>query len=273
MEDDGSICSLFASEEREAIEEKSFSVAGVTVHVAAVPSHFQHGGATAIMLWPASSILNQFLAAAAEELRRSERMLELGAGVGLNAIVAAKLLPGVRVVATDGEEESVALIERNLRRNGVEAQCVARALRWGRPEARAFAAELAASASAPTFDHVVGSDLIYSPGSLYPLFDTVDELLAGRTPDPAPAPRVDAEKALYRESSLREAVAALRAGPCFVLAYTTRGVPDDEVPRAAAAAGFPACLRVPIDAASFEYSGNRRLTHLLVFPRAAPGLE
>lgn len=63
--------------------------------------------------------------------------VEVGAGIGLCAVVAARL--GMQVVATDGDERIVGLIESNLGRNQV-ASSLARAtrLRWGEADAMAL---------------------------------------------------------------------------------------------------------------------------------------
>jgi len=75
-------------------------------------------------------------------------VLELGSGTGLAAIMAAKL--NARVHATDGDENSVALITRNIERNHVMGTCTPMRLLWGE-NTYLF----------PHADHVIGSDIVY----------------------------------------------------------------------------------------------------------------
>src|SRR3954451_20735942 len=72
-------------------------------------------------LVPYSSVLWRSGVALACELAEAElsgrRVVELGCGLGLPSLVAARA--GADVLATDGDEEALALLERNAHANGL----------------------------------------------------------------------------------------------------------------------------------------------------------
>ena len=75
-------------------------------------------------------------------------MLELGCGLGLPSLAAARL--GAAVLATDWADDAIELLRRNAERNGVSLR-VAR-VRWSEPELLLRAAP---------WDLVLGADLLY----------------------------------------------------------------------------------------------------------------
>jgi 2-polyprenyl-3-methyl-5-hydroxy-6-metoxy-1,4-benzoquinol methylase len=91
------------------------------------------------VLWPAARAL----------AKRS--VLELGCGLALPALVAAKL--GARVTATDLHPDVPAFLARNLELNGLAAD----AIEYREHDWRAAALER-------TFDLVLGSDILYEAG-------------------------------------------------------------------------------------------------------------
>lgn len=96
-------------------------------------------------LWPSGMLLAEVLAARAW---RGRRVLELGCGLGLASIVAARA--GARVTATDWSPASVAATADNAARNGVELETAV--ADWDRP------GNLLADAP---WDLVVGADILY----------------------------------------------------------------------------------------------------------------
>ena len=93
-------------------------------------------------IWPSARALATSLAG--RELR-GRSLLELGCGLGLPSLVAAR--GGARVLATDQHPDALALLAENVARNGLEV--AGSALDWRDGEAG-------------TFDHVVASNVLYA---------------------------------------------------------------------------------------------------------------
>lgn len=96
-------------------------------------------------LWPSGNLLAEVLSG---RQWRGSRILELGCGLGLSSIVAARA--GARVTATDWSEASVAATADNAARNGVELETAV--ADWDRPD------NLLAGAP---WDLVIGADVLY----------------------------------------------------------------------------------------------------------------
>lgn len=109
------------------------------------------------------------------ELVRGKRVLELGAGTGICSIAAAKL-GAERCVATDGDEEVVTLLAKNVQVNDVQAQVSAHSLFWGDAASTdALLKEIPdVFASA---DVVLAGDVLYKSELLPLLFATVMQAL------------------------------------------------------------------------------------------------
>ena len=91
------------------------------------------------------------------------RVVELGCGLGVPSVVAARA--GAEVLATDGSDEALELVERNARENGVEV-ATARA-DW------AAADDLVARGP---FDLVLAADVLYDRASVAPLLSLLPRL-------------------------------------------------------------------------------------------------
>lgn len=110
-------------------------------------------------LWPAAVTLARHLAEASYP---PTRVLELGAGLGLPAITAARL--GHRVLATDYEPDALSFLAENAARNGVGL------------ETRLF--DLRDEPLEERFPMILASDLLYEARQVQPLAAAVDRLLA-----------------------------------------------------------------------------------------------
>ena len=97
-------------------------------------------------LWPSAVALARLLA---RRPLTGRRVLELGCGLGLPAIVAA--LCGGRVLATDWSPESVAMTARNAARNDAPVETAV--FRW----------DAAPETLGPPWPLVLASDLLYEP--------------------------------------------------------------------------------------------------------------
>jgi predicted nicotinamide N-methyase len=91
------------------------------------------------------------------------RVLELGCGLGLPSLAAAKR--GGEVLATDWAEDAIGLLRRNAERNGVFLR-VAR-VRWSEPEPLLRAAP---------WDLVLGADLLYEARNAEQLAELLPQL-------------------------------------------------------------------------------------------------
>jgi len=155
---------------------------------------------TGLTLWKASRYLCDYTIRRASDLR-GKRVLELGAGLGLNGILAHRL--GARsVVVTDGDSDAMIELRRNIasnrrrRRPPGPSSVSAAQLIWGEESARAFleretttianassddddegGGSSASASSSSRFSIVLASDVVYAPQVIDPLFETVDALL------------------------------------------------------------------------------------------------
>jgi predicted nicotinamide N-methyase len=92
-----------------------------------------------------------------------DRVLELGAGLGLPSLAAA--LRGAEVLATDWADEAVALLRENAARNGIALR--AERVRWDEPEL--------VVREAP-WDLVLGADVLYEERNAHQLLELLPRL-------------------------------------------------------------------------------------------------
>ncbi|KAF0748456.1 hypothetical protein AaE_007343 [Aphanomyces astaci] len=152
---------------------------------------------TGLTLWRAGDFLSDFMFKH-PHLFAGKRALELGSGLGLCGILAWHL--GAQVLITDGDDESMVLLEENCKLNGLDTDVCCQKLLWGEdltPETQG------------TYDVLIGADIIYEKDYVGPLFATASHFLA-------------------RSSDAN----------IFYLAYTKRNVSIDYVLACATGAGF-----------------------------------
>jgi predicted nicotinamide N-methyase len=112
-------------------------------------------------LWPSALALAR---AVARRPLTGRRTIELGCGLGLPAIAAARA--GARVLATDWSQDAVAMTARNAERNGV---ALATALfRWDDDPGRL----------GPPWPLVLASDVLYERRNVAPLLELLPRLCA-----------------------------------------------------------------------------------------------
>ena len=124
-----------------------------------------------LFVWPSSILLAEFLWHH-RDFFSGKRLVELGAGVGLAGIVAAKI--GAVVTMTDRSEEPAILdnLRFNCAANHVEPSCNVVALTWGR-----FSAGTCADPHARDFDFLLAADCLYASRDFDAFFCTVAFLL------------------------------------------------------------------------------------------------
>lgn len=129
---------------------------------------------TGLTLWKASKYLCDYMVEHAEKLK-GQRVLELGAGLGLNGVLAHRL-GAESTVITDGDSDAMVELRKNIRVNRVEGRALsASQLIWGLESSEAF---LKSSKSATSkFSMIIASDVIYASIVIDPLFETVRTLL------------------------------------------------------------------------------------------------
>ena len=91
------------------------------------------------------------------------RVIELGCGLGLPSIVAAR--NGADVLATDMDSEALELLSHNARENGVAVETAV--AEWSAAE------EIVRRGP---FDLVIGADVLYEPKSMEPLISLLPSL-------------------------------------------------------------------------------------------------
>lgn len=134
--------------------------------VAYLQAHVAAGGDQELpywtKLWPASLVLAQLAAGSALE----GPVLELGAGLGVPGLVAARR--GLKVTISDREPDALEFARAAVEINGLEGLVTVRHLDWSQPP-QGFTG----------FKSVLGAEVLYQP-KLYPLIaDLLDHLLAG----------------------------------------------------------------------------------------------
>jgi predicted nicotinamide N-methyase len=127
-------------------------------------------------LWPSGVALAREVA---PRSLRGARVVELGCGLGLPSLAAARA--GGRVLATDWAAPALDLLRENAARNEVSLE-LAR-VDWGKPEALLERAP---------FDLVLAADVLYERRNLEPLLDLLPRL-AGKLwlADPGRPPLAD----------------------------------------------------------------------------------
>jgi predicted nicotinamide N-methyase len=141
----------------------SFQVKGVKRHLG------QTLNSTGLTIWRAADRLGDYIASHAERFRQ-KAIIELGCGLGVCAILLDKLDVNATVVATDGDELTMELLQANLVHAHTSDRVSATRLWWGQHQA--FVQQH------PTlFDMVIAADVIYEAAQVEPLVQTVCAIL------------------------------------------------------------------------------------------------
>uniref|UniRef100_M4B2J8 FAM86 N-terminal domain-containing protein n=1 Tax=Hyaloperonospora arabidopsidis (strain Emoy2) TaxID=559515 RepID=M4B2J8_HYAAE len=188
-------------------------------------------------LWTGSHYLSRYLWHH-PELVQDKRVLELGAGTGICSIVSSKL-GAMHCMATDGDEEVVELLAKNVHVNEVENVVVARPLLWGdEPSTQMLLEEFPSAFS--DVDVVLAGDVLYKSELLPLLFTTVMQVLTvdgkGRAFVLCHIPRADVSHELVQKqiigSGLRFKEVELPAENETDAAVKLEECPEEDVRRA-----------------------------------------
>ncbi|KAG7347593.1 type 12 methyltransferase [Nitzschia inconspicua] len=135
---------------------------------------------TGLTLWKASKYLCDYMVKQSQFLQH-KRILELGAGLGLNGILAHRIAPHCStVLVTDGDTDALVQLRKNIQTNRVSYNVSAEQLIWGQDTAQAFlkAQKQHQLENDGRFDVVLASDIIYSKVVIDPLWETIRSLLS-----------------------------------------------------------------------------------------------
>lgn len=138
---------------------------------------------TGLTLWRASDYLARYQM---ENLHlfHNKRILELGAGLGLNGILAWRSTASTsdtHVCITDGDSDALIHLRENVKRNTkvdddneIINRVLCHQLIWGQDSSETFFAQVANNQK---FDVIIASDIIYSATIIKPLWETIQTLL------------------------------------------------------------------------------------------------
>lgn len=149
----------YAVKERDEIFE--FKFGDIQFRLAGVKRELgQTLSSTGLTLWRAAEHLSQFCFDHADAFR-GKTILELGAGIGVVSILLDRL-GAKHVVASDGDEETVELLEKNI--HAVKSNVEPALLYWGRHQEFQ-------SKHVDKFDVLIAADVIYEDEQVLPLVE------------------------------------------------------------------------------------------------------
>lgn len=125
---------------------------------------------TGQILWPGCTLLLNWIDMHSD-IFEGKSVIELGAGTAVCSIFIAKYGKASKVVATDGSDLVVELMDENLELHPDIKQCSAKLLKWSTETARELVQET------EKFDYVIGSEIAYNENCVEDLVNTIDELL------------------------------------------------------------------------------------------------
>mmetsp|Transcript_72417 Transcript_72417/g.120705 ORF Transcript_72417/g.120705 Transcript_72417/m.120705 type:complete len:302 (+) Transcript_72417:235-1140(+) len=129
------------------------------------PAEMLKDGTGIGQVWEASEILCEYLVKYPSVVQNVESILELGAGVGVPGLLAARLGAN-RVILTDYHAVVLSRLTANLARNGLSERCQVASLEWG------------SCASRSRHSLLLGADLAATRASALLLASTVRAMLA-----------------------------------------------------------------------------------------------
>lgn len=147
---------------------------------------------TGLALWRASHYLCRYQVENSRKLFGNKRVIELGAGLGFNGLVAWKIMCELSsesdtkdethtgsVCITDGDTDALVVLRENIQRNQLpcqnnKPQITARQLLWGASTSQDFLTQIAQNKK---YETIIASDIIYALSIVEPLWETIQILL------------------------------------------------------------------------------------------------
>ncbi|MFI4854049.1 MAG: class I SAM-dependent methyltransferase [Phycisphaerales bacterium JB065] len=153
-------------------------------------------------LWPAART-TAHLVGTTNLIDPSTRILELGCGVGLAGLAAAKR--GATVTLTDGDPSAIDLLDRNIAHNDLTKRCTAAVFRWEDPPDPSWQPDL-----------ILGCDVLYHHASHPLLADLIRTLNCTALLTDPQRPSAAAATATFRDHGLSvwETTAPPAGGGC-----------------------------------------------------------
>jgi len=131
---------------------------------------------TGVTLWRAATFLCEFMMKNVD-LFQNKSSLELGAGLGLNGILAHLMTSEGSTCLTDGDTDALIHLRENVKMNRVKERIddiTCHQLLWGSETSEKF---LEKNSRGQKFDILLASDIIYVKSIIAPLWETVQTLL------------------------------------------------------------------------------------------------
>ena len=164
----------FDVKDKETIFRPSFG--GVTLELMGLKRELgQTLDSTGLTIWRAADHLCEYVAAN-REMFRNKKVLELGCGLGVVAILLNKLGVGARILATDGDEKALALLQKNMHTNSCDDHLSAEKLWWSEDPAE-LESFVRSYCEGQRFDVILAADVIYDESAVLPLAATCAALL------------------------------------------------------------------------------------------------
>lgn len=134
---------------------------------------------TGLTIWRAADHLCEYIAHNAEQFR-DKFVCELGCGLGVVAVLLNKLQVNANIVATDGDQMTLDLLDKNIASTQCDHLLATRKLWWSvdTVENQAFMDTISdIPREAEKFDLIIAADVIYEEAAIEPFVSTCADIL------------------------------------------------------------------------------------------------
>jgi predicted nicotinamide N-methyase len=130
---------------------------------------------TGLTIWRAADHLCEYMSDN-REMFIDKDVCELGCGLGVVAILLNKFALGARILATDGDDKTLALLQKNMNNNSCDELLTAEKLLWSEDDEE-LEAFMQSKCGGRKFDIILAADVIYDETAVLPLAATCAALL------------------------------------------------------------------------------------------------